>query len=40
MSRLHELVADHLGEDGEPQEVLVGIETDRSPWVQALAAGR
>jgi transposase len=33
---LHALVADHLGEDDEPSVVLVGIETDRGPWVQAL----
>lgn len=33
---LHALIADHLGEDAEPGEVLVGIETDRGPWVQAL----
>lgn len=38
MTRLHELVADHSGDDGEPQEVLVGIETDRGPWVAALVA--
>ena len=30
---LHALVADHLGEDQEPDRVLVGIETDRGPWV-------
>ena len=35
---LHELVADHLGEHEEPDQVLVGIETDRGPWVQALIA--
>jgi hypothetical protein len=35
---LHELVADHLDEDAEPAEVLIGIETDRGPWVQALIA--
>ena len=29
---------DHLGEDDEPDQVLVGIETDRGPWVQALIA--
>jgi len=38
MTRLHELVADHLGDEGEPQEVLIGIETDRGPWVAALVA--
>lgn len=35
---LHALVADHLGNDDEPDQVLVGIETDRGPWVQALLA--
>lgn len=28
----------HLGDDDEPDQVLVGIETDRRPWVQALVA--
>ena len=32
------LIAEHLGEDDEPADVLVGIETDRGPWVQALIA--
>jgi hypothetical protein len=35
---LHMLVADHLGDDDEPESVVVGIETDRGPWVQALIA--
>jgi Transposase/Transposase IS116/IS110/IS902 family len=35
---LHALVGDHLGEADEPDAVLVGIETDRGPWVQALLA--
>jgi hypothetical protein len=34
---LHGLVAAHLGDD-EPGQVLIGIETDRGPWVQALIA--
>jgi transposase len=38
LEALHGLVADHLGEQGEPADVLVGIETDRGPWVQALIA--
>ena len=37
MAALHALVADHLGE-GEPGQVVVGIETDRGLWVQALLA--
>jgi hypothetical protein len=36
--RLHELTAAHLPEDAEPDPVVVGIETDRGPWVQALLA--
>ncbi len=38
LAQLHALIADHLGEDEEPGSVLVGIETDRGPWVQALIA--
>ena len=37
MAGLHALLADHLG-DGEPGDVVVGIETDRGTWVQALLA--
>ncbi len=38
MARLHELVGQQLGEDAEDAEVVVGIETDRGPWVAALIA--
>ncbi len=38
MARLHALIAEHLGQDGKPEQVAVGIETDRGPWVAALAA--
>jgi transposase len=38
MARLHELIAAHLGADGDPGQVAVAIETDRGLWVQALAA--
>ena len=38
LAALHALVGDHLGEGEEPEQVLVGIETDRGPWVQALIA--
>ena len=40
MARLHELIGKHLGEEGEEAgaEVVVGIETDRGPWVAALVA--
>jgi transposase len=37
IARLHELIAVHLGGDGDPGQVAVGIETDRGLWVQALA---
>jgi transposase len=38
MARLHDLVGRHLGEEAGEAEVLVGIETDRGPWVAALVA--
>lgn len=38
LTELHALVADHLGDEEEPDQVLVGIETDRGGWVQALIA--
>jgi transposase len=38
IARLHELVAGHVSEDAEPGQVVVGIETDRGPWVRALVA--
>jgi hypothetical protein len=38
LALLHALVGDHLQEGEEPEQVLVGIETDRGPWVQALIA--
>jgi transposase len=38
IARMHELIAAHLGEDGDPGQVAVGTETDRGLWVQALAA--
>ena len=38
LAALHGLIADHLGDDAEPGQVNVGIETDRGPWVQALIA--
>jgi transposase len=36
MTALHELVAEHLDLSGDAGQVLVGIETERGPWVQAL----
>jgi transposase len=38
MARLHVLIGEQLGEDLDDAEVMVGIETDRGPWVQALLA--
>lgn len=38
VAKLHELVARHGGEDLRAADVVVGIETDRGPWVQALIA--
>ncbi|MGH3902151.1 MAG: IS110 family transposase [Pseudonocardiaceae bacterium] len=38
ITRLHELIAEQLDEDAGPEQVLVGIETDRGPWVMALIA--
>ena len=38
MARLHELVGQQLGKDADDAEVVVGIETDRGPWVAALVA--
>ena len=38
MARLHAMIGEQLGEEADDAEVLVGIETDRGPWVQALIA--
>ncbi|HKS52386.1 MAG TPA: IS110 family transposase [Pseudonocardiaceae bacterium] len=38
MARLHVVIAEQLGEDAGETEVLIGIETDRGPWVAALIA--
>jgi len=38
VAALHALVGDHLQDADAPGEVVVGIETDRGPWVQALVA--
>jgi transposase len=38
IARLHELVARHSGEELDAARVVVGIETDRCSWVQALIA--
>ncbi|MCP2246420.1 Transposase [Lentzea aerocolonigenes] len=38
IARLHGLIAERIGSDVDPDQVLVGIETDRGPWVAALVA--
>jgi transposase len=39
MARLHSMIAEQIGDTPDEEvEVLVGIETDRGPWVLALAA--
>jgi hypothetical protein len=39
MTRLHAMIAGLVGDGGLGEvEVLVGIETDRGPWVAALVA--
>jgi len=39
IARLHAMIGGQLGEDAQDTEqVMVGIETDRGPWVQALIA--
>lgn len=37
IARLHAMIGEHLGDEDEA-EVIVGIETERGPWVQALVA--
>ena len=38
IATLHAVIADHLDDDAESDQVVIGIETDRGPWVQALLA--
>jgi hypothetical protein len=38
MSQLHGLIGRHVPEDADDVEVVIGIETDRGPWVAALIA--
>jgi len=38
IAQLHGLIGAHLGEEPDEAQVIVGIETDRGPWVAALAA--
>ncbi|WP_410628517.1 IS110 family transposase, partial [Amycolatopsis sp. cmx-8-4] len=38
MARLHAMIGELAADDADEVEVLVGIETDRGPWVRALVA--
>lgn len=38
IERLHAMIAEQLGDDTDQAEVLIGIETERGPWVSALVA--
>ncbi len=38
VARLHELIAGVVGPEAEPEQVSIGTETDRGPWVTALVA--
>ena len=38
IARLHALIGQQLGDDADDAEVVIGIETDRGPWVAALVA--
>lgn len=36
IASVHAMIAEYLPEDAEPESVVIGIETDRGPWVAAL----
>ena len=38
ITMLHRMIGAQLGEGADETEVAIGIETDRGPWVSALAA--
>jgi transposase len=38
IGQLHDLIGRFAGNDDEPGQVVIGIETDRGPWVRALLA--
>jgi transposase len=39
IARLHAMIGQHVGDDEDEQiQVVIGIETERGPWVQALLA--
>jgi hypothetical protein len=36
IARVHGMIGEHVGDTDEPVQVVVGIEAERGPWVQAL----
>ena len=41
IARLHAMLGEHIGEEEDERvEVVVGIETERGPWVAGFARGR
>jgi transposase len=38
MARFHAIVGELVGDDADEVEVVIGIETDRGPWVGALVS--
>jgi transposase len=38
IARLHAMIGEQLGDEQDDETVVVGIETERGPWVQALIA--
>lgn len=38
IAKLHAMIGAQLGDDADEAEVMIGIETDRGPWVAALVA--
>jgi transposase len=38
IARPHAMIGEHLGDEEDDATVVVGIETERGPWVQALIA--
>ena len=38
IARLHAMIGEQLGDDDDDVTVVIGIETERGPWVQALIA--
>ena len=38
IAKLHAMIGEQLGQDADHTDVMIGIETDRGPWVAALVA--